>query len=120
MTPLAILAGGGELPRAIALGARDAGRGVFVLALHDMTGDWANAFPHAWLSMGQIGKTLRLLRAHDCREMVFAGYVSRPRFRKLRYDLKGLSWLLPVAWAMRKGDNSLLDVMVALFEKEGV
>ena len=120
MTALGILAGGGELPRAIAFGARAAGRDVFVLALSDMTGDWANGFAHQWLSMGQIGKTLAQLRSHGCREMVFAGYVSRPNFFKLRYDAKGLSWLFPVLWGMRKGDNTLLDVMVALFEREGL
>ncbi len=117
---LGIIAGGGELPRAIAQSVRDAGREVFVLAMHDATGEWVSRFPHEWLSMGQIGRTLELLRLHDCSEVVFAGYVSRPNFFKLRYDLKGLSWLLPVLWAMRKGDNTLLDAMVSLFEREGV
>ena len=120
MTPLGILAGGGDLPRAIAQAARDAGRAVFILALDGMTGDWANGFPHAWLSLGQIGKTLTLLRQHDCRELVFAGYVARPNFFKLRYDAKGLSWFFTVLWGMRRGDNKLLDVMVALFEREGL
>ena len=48
MTPqgLGIVAGGGELPRAIAISARNEGRAVFVLALHDMTGEWVNDFPH--------------------------------------------------------------------------
>jgi DUF1009 family protein len=117
---LAILAGGGDLPRAIAQAARDAGRAVFVVALTGSTGDWANDFPHAWGSMGQVGRTLKLLGAHGCTEMVFAGYVARPNFFKLRYDLKGLSWFPPVLWGMRKGDNTLLDVMVGLFEKEGI
>ena len=120
MSPLAILAGGGDLPRAIAFGAREAQRSVFVVALEGSTGDWANDFPHAWGSMGQVGKTLRLLREHGCNEMVFAGYVSRPNFAQLRYDLKGVSWLLPVLWGMRKGDNTLLDVMVGLFAREGI
>ncbi|HEY0301121.1 MAG TPA: hypothetical protein VGC36_07315, partial [Rhizomicrobium sp.] len=88
MSPLGIIAGGGELPRAIAQGARDAGRGVFVVALDGSTAAWASGFPHAWGSMGQVGRTLRLLRAHGCKDVVFAGYVRRPNFLKLRYDLK--------------------------------
>ena len=51
---------------------------------------------------------------------MFAGYVSRPNIFKLRYDAKGLSWLFPVLWAMRRGDNTLLDAMVGLFEREGL
>ncbi|MEI9884987.1 MAG: UDP-2,3-diacylglucosamine diphosphatase LpxI [Rhizomicrobium sp.] len=119
-SPLGIIAGGGELPRAVAFGARAAGRGVFVVALAGSTGAWANDFPHAWGSMGQVGRTLRLLRRHGCKDVVFAGYVRRPNFFKLRYDLKGLSWFPPVLWAMRKGDNTLLDAMAGLFEREGL
>jgi UDP-2,3-diacylglucosamine hydrolase len=117
---IGIVAGGGELPRAIAIRARNEGRAVFVLALRETTGDWVRDFPHTWLSMGQIGKTLAQLRNNACREVVLAGYVSRPNFLKLHYDAKGLSWLLHVLWAMRKGDNTLLEAMVGLFEREGL
>ena len=119
MTPLGIIAGGGELPRAIAESARDAGRGVFIVAL-ELAGDWVKDFPHDRSSMGLVGKTLALLHAHGCKDVVFAGYVARPNFFKLRYDLKGLSWFPPVLWAMRKGDNTLLEAMVGLFEREGL
>jgi UDP-2,3-diacylglucosamine hydrolase len=119
LNPLGIIAGGGELPRAIAESARESGRDVFVIAL-ERAGDWTNDFAHDRSSMGLVGRTLGLLRAHDCREAVFAGYVSRPNFFKLRYDLKGLSWFPPVLWGMRKGDNTLLEVMVGLFEREGI
>ncbi|HJW39718.1 MAG TPA: UDP-2,3-diacylglucosamine diphosphatase LpxI [Rhizomicrobium sp.] len=119
MSALGIIAGGGDLPRAIAESAREAGRGVFVVAL-ERAGDWVDGFPHDRSSMGLVGRTLGLLHAHDCKDVVFAGYVARPNFFKLRYDLKGLSWFPPVLWAMRKGDNTLLDAMVGLFEKEGL
>jgi len=119
VSALGIIAGGGDLPRAIAESARETGRGVFVVALEG-AGDWTNDFPHDRSSMGRVGRTLGLLGAHDCREAVFAGYVSRPNFFKLRYDLKGLSWFPPVLWAMRRGDNSLLGAMVGLFEREGI
>jgi len=119
MSALGIIAGGGELPRAVAEGAREQGRSVFVVAL-EKAGDWTDDFPHDRSSMGLVGRTLGLLRAHDCGQAVFAGYVSRPNFFKLRYDLKGISWFPRVLWAMRKGDNTLLDAMVGLFEHEGI
>ena len=117
---LGIIAGGGELPCAIAKSARNQGRAVFVLALRDIVGEWVADFPHAIVSMGQIGRTLDLLRSHGCDDVVLAGYVSRPKFLNLRYDIKGLSWLIPVMWAMRRGDTTLLDTMVRLFEREGL
>lgn len=117
---LGIVAGAGDLPRAIALRARDEAHSVFVLALEDMTGDWVQSFPHAWVSMGQIGRTIELLKKNTCDDVVLAGYVSRPNLLKLRYDKKGLSWIFPVLWAMRRGDNTLLDAMVDLLEREGL
>ena len=119
MSALGIIAGGGELPRAIAQSAREQGREVFVVAL-ELAGDWTEDFPHDRSSMGMVGKTLALLHAHDCKDVVFAGYVARPNFLKLRYDLKGLAWIPQVLWGMRKGDNTLLDAMVVLFEREGL
>lgn len=119
MPALGIIAGGGDLPRAIAENARENGRQVFVAVVDDAVGSWVNAFPHDRSSMGLVGKTLGLLHAHNCRDVVFAGYVSRPNFFRLRYDWKGLSWFPSVLWGMRSGDNTLLDVMVGLFEKEG-
>jgi DUF1009 family protein len=116
---LGIIAGGGDLPRAIAQSAREQDRDVFVVAL-EKAGDWTNDFPHDRGSMGLVGRTLGLLHAHGCEEVVFAGYVDRPNFFKLRYDWKGISWFPQVLWGMRKGDNTLLDVMVGLFEKEGL
>ncbi len=69
--------------------------------------------------MGLVGKTLGLLHAHNCKDVVFAGYVSRPNFFKLRYDSRASPGSSPVLWGMRKGDNTLLEVMVGLFEREG-
>lgn len=120
MTALGIVAGGGELPRAIAQSVRDAGREVFVVAPDNGADPWIADFPHATPSMGQVGRTLDLFKSHGCDDVVFAGYVRRPNFFKLRYDLKGLTWFPPVLWGMRSGDNTLLDVMVGLFEKEGL
>ena len=52
---LGIIAGGCELPRAIAESARGGGRDVFVLVLNGMTGDWAQAFPNEAVSLGVTG-----------------------------------------------------------------
>ncbi|MBV9043714.1 MAG: DUF1009 domain-containing protein, partial [Alphaproteobacteria bacterium] len=98
MTPLGIIAGGGELPHAVAQTALEQGRKVFIVAPDDNAGDWIANYPHAKPSMGQVGTTLNLFREHGCEDVVFAGYVRRPNFFKLRYDLKGLTWFPPVLW----------------------
>jgi len=118
---LGIIAGGGELPLALARAARADGRTVFVLALDGMASaaDVA-AFPHAFASLGELGKALKLLKEAGCVEVTLAGKVARPEFSKLKVDAKG-AWALPkIVAAALKGDDALLRSLVGIFEKEGL
>jgi DUF1009 family protein len=116
---LGIIAGGGELPRAIAQSARAAGRDVFVLAINGMTGEWARDFPNAWLSLGEPGGAIKAFRAHNCSDVTLAGRVQRPKFSELKLDMKGVLIAPRVIAAALKGDDALLRSLVDVFEREG-
>lgn len=117
---LGIIAGGGELPLAIARAAEADGRSVFVLALDGMAaaGDVAG-FPHAFVSLGELGKAIKLLREAACSEVTLAGKVGRPEFSKLKVDMRGALALPKVVAAAAKGDDALLRAMIGIFENEG-
>lgn len=119
MTTLGIIAGGGDLPRAVAESARKDGRDVFVISLTGETNDWTAQFPREQVSLGEMGKTLRALSAQKCRDVIFAGRVDRPRFADLRLDAKGALVAPRIAAAALKGDDALLRAVVDVFEKEG-
>jgi len=119
MSTLGIIAGGGELPVAVADAAEAAGRKVFVLALKGSADDGISRFPHEWNTLGEIGRAMKLLRAHDVGEVLLAGKVARPKFSDIKLDFKGTLVLPRVVAAARKGDDALLNCMVALFEDEG-
>jgi len=117
---LGIIAGGGDLPRAVAESARAAGREVFVIALTgSMTEDWAASFSHEWVSIGSPGQTLKSFRRAGVTEVLLAGKVDRPKFSELKLDAKGIMMLPKVVAAAKKGDDALLRVLVAMFEDEG-
>jgi DUF1009 family protein len=118
---LGIIAGGGELPLAIARASEADGRSVFVLGLAGMAAaaDVA-AFPHAFVSLGELGKAIKLLKDAGCSEVTLAGKVSRPEFSKLRVDMKGAFALPKVIAAAAKGDDALLRVLVGIIEDEGL
>jgi hypothetical protein len=118
MATLGIIAGGGELPLAIAESARDAGRNVFVLALSDAD-DGLSQFPRENSGIGELGKSLSLLKKHDCADITFAGRVSRPEWNALKLDARGALALPKVIAAALKGDDALMRTMLAIFEKEG-
>ena len=118
MTTLGIIAGGGELPLAIAESAHEAGQSVFVLALSGAD-DGLSRFPREEAGLGELGKSLSLLKKHGCEAVTFAGRVSRPVWSDLKLDARGVLALPKVAAAALKGDDALMRAMLAIFEKEG-
>lgn len=116
---LGLIAGGGDLPRAVAESARTSGRGVFVVALRGLCGDWARDFPHDWVSLGEPGRALKALRDAQAREVLLAGRVERPKFSELKLDTKGVMVLPRIIAAARRGDDALLRALTGLFEEEG-
>ncbi|MDE2012058.1 MAG: UDP-2,3-diacylglucosamine diphosphatase LpxI [Alphaproteobacteria bacterium] len=116
---LGIIAGGGDLPIAVAEAAAAAGRAVFILALKGSADEGVARFAHEWNTLGEVGRAMKLLRAHGVNEVLLAGKVARPRFSEVKLDAKGLMVLPRVVAAARKGDDALLRYMVSLFEDEG-
>jgi UDP-2,3-diacylglucosamine hydrolase len=119
MTALGIIAGGGDLPIAVAESVAEAGRPVFVIALRGSADEAIARFPHEWAGIGEVGRTLKLLRAGGCTEIIMVGRVARPRFSDLKVDAKGLMLLPRVIAAAREGDDALLRALIASFEAEG-
>lgn len=119
MTALGIIAGGGDLPIAIAESASEAGRNVFVAALQGIADERAERFPHEWVSLGQTGRTLSLFRKHGCEEVLLAGKVVRPKWNEIKFDATALRKLPKVMAAALQGDDALLRSLVAVLEGEG-
>ena len=117
---LGIVAGGGELPLAIAESARGRGRDVFVLALKGAADEWVNAWPHEWIALGEVGKVFKALSAHDCGEVLLAGKLARPKFSEIKLDAKAVFVAPRVIAASFKGDDALLRAVVDIFEREGI
>src|SRR6185295_9541620 len=87
---LGIIAGGGQLPLAIAETVQASGRPVFLLALEGMTEtNGLDKYPHGWVSLGEFGKAIKLLKEAGCSVITLAGKVSRPEFTKLKLDARG-------------------------------
>ena len=117
---LGIIAGGGELPRAIAMSASAAGRPVFVLALAGMTDEWAKDFPSETVSLGELGRAFKAFKAHDCSDITLAGKVQRPKFSEIKLDAKAVLAAPRVIAAALRGDDALLRAVVDMFEREGL
>lgn len=119
MSALGIIAGGGELPRAVAQSVREAGRNVFVIGLRGAADPQIAEFPHDWISLGEAGRLFRLLRANGCTDVLFTGRVARPKLNELKTDTKGILLLPRVMAAARAGDDALLRALMDIISGEG-
>ncbi len=118
-TGLSIIAGGGDIPIAVARAAQAAGRPLHIFGITGAADRSIESFPHDWINFGHIGKILSVSRAKNCREMVIVGAVRRPRFRDLRIDFGALMNLPSLFGWTVGGDNSVLTGIIRFFESKG-
>ena len=116
---IGIIAGSGMMPISVAEAARAAGRPVHLIALEDAAGPEVEAFPHTWVNIGEIGRTLKVLKKEQCKDLVIIGGVRRPKMGDLRMDFGALTNLPVLMSALVGGDNSVLSSIVEFFEKKG-
>ncbi|MFT3726140.1 MAG: UDP-2,3-diacylglucosamine diphosphatase LpxI [Hyphomonadaceae bacterium] len=117
---LAIVAGGGDLPRRVAEQARRTGRNPFVVGLKGFAEPSLLAeYNGPELSVGELGRLIQLMKKEGCEEMVFAGWLKRPDFGSLKLDLKGVQSLPKILAAAKKGDDALLRSVMDIFSDAG-
>src|SRR4051812_26826884 len=118
-SPLAIIAGGGSLPAAVAQAAQKRGRRVVMFPVRGWADASVETFPHHWIALVQAGRFQRLARAEGCRDVVFIGSAVRPPLRSLRIDWGTLRLLPDIARSYRGGDDHLLTGVARMFEAQG-
>jgi len=119
MRKLGLIAGGGDLPVEIAEHCQRSGRSLFVIRLKGFADAGLERFTGAEVGLAELGKCFKALKRAECQAVCLAGQVNRPDFSSLMPDLRGLAALPAAIAAARKGDDALLRMLVAEFEKEG-
>lgn len=119
-SPLAIIAGGGDIPFSIAESLKAKGRPFVLFGIRGAADETRLAmYPHHWIGIGQIGRLERLARQAGCREMVFIGTLKRPSLWRTRFDMAALLRLPRIIAAFRGGDDHLLRNIGRIFEDDG-
>ena len=119
-SPVAIVCGGGALPFAVAAAMVRRGRRVFLLPIEG----WADpraveAYPHAWMKLGQFGRAQRLARNAGCHDVVCIGTLRRPLLRSMKLDWTTVRLLPRLYRLYRGGDDYLLSGVGRLVEDHG-
>ena len=72
------------------------------------------------VSLGQFGKIIKILRVNKCKKVLFAGKVKKPKFSKLRLDLKGVYYIPRIIKSAKLGDAAILKEIIDIFKKEKI
>ena len=71
------------------------------------------------MSIGQLGKCISILKKHNCKEIIFAGRVAKPNFKKIKFDFKAIYHLPKIIKETKKGDAYIINFITRLFKNEG-
>ncbi|MGB2931686.1 MAG: UDP-2,3-diacylglucosamine diphosphatase LpxI [Methyloceanibacter sp.] len=117
--PLAIIAGGGTLPCAIAAAVTAGGGRVHIIGIRGEADETIASYPHSWMKWGEAGKLFATLKQEGCHDLIFIGTVGRPDLSNIKLDL-GAIRALPFLLSLRKGgDDSVLSRIVGFIEDKG-
>ena len=72
------------------------------------------------VSLGQFGKIINILKKNQCKKVLFAGKVKKPKFSKLRLDLKGVYYMPKIIKSAKLGDAAILKAIIDIFKKENI
>lgn len=114
-----IVAGGGELPIALAEHLRSVGRPYFVARITPFADEALAAHPGEAFALGAMGARFAALKAAGCEQVVIIGRVTRPELSDLHPDARMMELLPRLLAAGRHGDDGLLREIVTIFEEEG-
>ncbi|MEP9377992.1 UDP-2,3-diacylglucosamine diphosphatase LpxI [Aquabacter sp. CN5-332] len=117
--PLAIVAGGGAFPAAVAEAVRAEGREVVMLLIQGFADPALERYPHLWFRLGSLGGVSARAKALGVRDVVMVGSLTRPRVRDLGMDWTMLRLLPRIARLFRGGDNHLLSGVLGLVAEQG-
>jgi UDP-2,3-diacylglucosamine hydrolase len=119
-SPVGLIAAGGAMPFAVADSLAARGIDAVLFALRGAC-DPARVqrFRHHWISVGELGRAVKLFRAEGCRDLVFIGSLVRPALSEIRLDWGTLRVIGQIWSAFRGGDDHLLSGIGRILERDG-
>ena len=72
------------------------------------------------VSIGQFGKIINILAENNCKKVLFAGKVNKPKFSKLKLDFKGIYYIPRIIKASKIGDAAILKEIIKILAQNKI
>ena len=66
------------------------------------------------IDIGKFGKILNLIKSKNCKKVIFAGKIEKPKISSLKLDLKGIYYLPRIIKAAKFGDAAILKELIKI------
>jgi DUF1009 family protein len=116
---LGVIAGGGDLPVALAEHCASEGARYFIARIAPHAAAELDAHPGATHTLGAMGARMRALHEAGCDAIVLVGQVPRPDFRTLDLDDGARAMLPELLAAAPQGDDALLRAILSEHQRAG-
>jgi UDP-2,3-diacylglucosamine hydrolase len=120
ISPIGLIAGGGQFPLLFAEAAQQQGRPVAAVChVHETAPELERqAAACCWVKLGQLGKIIRFFHEQGVTEAVFCGTITKTRiFHDILPDFKGLTLWNKID---TKLDDGILRAVAGALEEEGI
>jgi DUF1009 family protein len=67
-----------------------------------------------FISIGQFGKILNLIKKKKCSKVLFAGKIDKPKISSIKLDLKGTYYIPRINKASRFGDAAIIKELIKI------
>ena len=72
------------------------------------------------VSIGQFGKILSILKSNNCKKVLFAGKVTKPNFKSIKLDFKGMYYMPKIIKSSKLGDAAILKQIINILNNEKI
>jgi len=72
------------------------------------------------VSIGQFGKIIKIFKENNCKKVLFAGKVDKPKFSKLKLDFKGIYYMPRIIKASKLGDAAVLKEIIKILSQNKI
>ncbi len=72
------------------------------------------------VSIGQLGKIIKIFKENKCHKVLFAGKVKKPNFSKLKLDFKGIYYIPRIISSSKLGDAAILKEIIKILKQEKI
>ncbi len=67
-----------------------------------------------FINIGKFGEILKLIKSKNCKKVIFAGNIIKPKLSKLKLDIRGLFYIPRIVKASKLGDAAILKVLIKI------